>query len=280
MFFSTEIKNSGWAVSIGDFGLRPYHYLFGGRAVEIINQLSQESPIRTFRDDWSDSRYLSAIVKTACAIALLLPGLLLALCFKGIASLCYRESKKEAPPDTQVAAPATTAVVGENKIAPVEEISDQHSEQLEPTIVISDDGQSEVVDFSEDEEVLFYEITEQLPTSAIAIHIFVDETDIDGALKRVLAEILDEVMPHDIVINTPKTCVELPASTLDALNEFIKRQSLDWEGLFRSKIICTGGLQRLEGATRVSSIAEAMQSDKHYFLIVSNGVAALNRPML
>jgi hypothetical protein len=85
-FLGEDLKNSGWAASVGNTVSRPYQYAFGGRTVDVISS-EPLTEVKTVWNDFGNWHIVSGLVKTAAIIALLVPSILLTLCFKGLSYL-------------------------------------------------------------------------------------------------------------------------------------------------------------------------------------------------
>jgi hypothetical protein len=80
-FINLSTKEYSALAKLGDIGLMPAHYLFGsGREIHIVNFKFTETPLPTCADDFRNRRIWPLIWRTALAITLLIPGLILGLC--------------------------------------------------------------------------------------------------------------------------------------------------------------------------------------------------------
>jgi hypothetical protein len=81
-FFNTTIPNSGCLSQIGDFGLAPFRYLFGGLRVEIDRDDNNKKEIAK-QPTLSDPKEVTTKLKTALAVLFLIaviPTLLAVIC--------------------------------------------------------------------------------------------------------------------------------------------------------------------------------------------------------
>lgn len=106
-FLNVRIENSGALAWIGDKGLAPFRYLFNGRTVRIrtgkSDQVVKIHHVASFHKNgwWNFSRTnmnfhssRTSMIKTALAVVLLIPGLILGAAIKGVAYLFSDVRKK------------------------------------------------------------------------------------------------------------------------------------------------------------------------------------------